>query len=108
MRKFGMAGIQMNATKGDNLDKMTRLTELAKKRYPWIELVMFGELSAFGTSLNAAQPMPGPAENHFCSLAKKHGIWMLPGSFYEMEDDKIYNTTPVSYTHLTLPTTSRV
>ena len=58
MRKFGMAGIQMNATKGDNLDKMTRLTELAKKRYPWIELVMFGELSAFGTSLNAAQPMP--------------------------------------------------
>ncbi len=85
----------MKAINGDNLDFMTKQILNVVQRFPWVQLIMFGELSIFGTSLRSAQPMPGPALNHFCSLAKKHEIWLIPGSMYEMDGDKIYNTAPV-------------
>ena len=95
MNKFAIAGIQMKAINGDNLDTMTKQILNVVHRFPWVQLIMFGELSVFGTSLRSAQPIPGPAVNHFCSLAKKHNIWLMPGSMYEMDGEKIYNTAPV-------------
>ena len=95
MNKFAIAGIQMKAINGDNLDAMTKQILNVVQRFPWVQLIMFGELSVFGTSLRSAQPIPGPAVNHFCSLAKKHNIWLMPGSMYEMDGEKIYNTAPV-------------
>ena len=95
MSKFAIAGIQMEAIKGDNLERMTRHIAGVMRRYPWVQMIMFSELLAFGAAPGAAQPMPGPAENHFCSLAKKYNIWLLPGSMYEIDGDKIYNTAPV-------------
>ncbi len=85
----------MKAINGDNLDVMTKQILNVVHRFPWVQLIMFGELSIFGTSLRSAQPIPGPAVNHFCSLAKKHNIWLIPGSMYEMDGEKIYNTAPV-------------
>jgi len=95
MKNFAIAGIQMNALNGDNLDAISRQIATLMLRFPWVQMVILGELSIFGTSLRTAQPMPGPAENHFCSLARKHNIWLLPGSMYEMNGEQIYNTTPV-------------
>ena len=95
MNKFAVAGVQMKAVNGDNLDLMTKQIRNIVQRFPWVQLIMFGELAIFGTSLRSAQPMPGPALNHFCSLAKKHNIWLMPGSMYEMDGNKIYNTAPV-------------
>ena len=95
MNNFAIAGIQMNATNGDNLDHMTKQIDQVMKRYPWVQLIVFGELCASGTSLNSAQPMPGTTENHFCGIAKNHGVWLIPGSMYEIDDGKIYNTAPV-------------
>jgi predicted amidohydrolase len=95
MKKFAIAGIQMDARNGDNLDAMSRHIEKTMKRYPWVQLILFGELCIFGTNLGSAQSLPGPAENHFCSLARQYNIWLLPGSLYEMKNGKVYNTTPV-------------
>ena len=95
MNNFAIAGIQMNALNGDNLDAMTKKIDLLMIRFPWIQLVMFGELCVFGTRMQSAQPLPGSAENHFCGIAKKHNIWLIPGSLYEMDSGKIYNTAPV-------------
>ncbi len=95
MNKFAIAGIQMKSVNGDNLDEMSKQIKNVMHRYPWIQMIMFGELCIFGTSLRNARPIPGTTENHFCSLAKKYGIWLIPGSMYEMDDDKIYNTAPV-------------
>ncbi len=95
MTTFSIAGIQMDAPQGDNLGAMSKQLDITVARFPWVEMVMFGELCAFGSNLQAAQPMPGPAEEHFCGLAKMHGIWLVPGSFYELLDGKIYNTAPV-------------
>ncbi|MDX2479541.1 MAG: carbon-nitrogen hydrolase family protein [Desulfuromusa sp.] len=95
MNNFAIAGIQLDAVNGDNLDHMTKQIDQVMKRYPWVQLIMFGELCVSGTSINSAQPMPGSIENHFCSVAKNHNIWLIPGSMYEIADDKIYNTAPV-------------
>jgi deaminated glutathione amidase len=95
MTNFAIAGIQMDAIHGDNLAKMSLEIEVTMLRFPWVELIMFGELCAFGSNLQSAQPMPGPAEEHFQMLARKHGIWLIPGSLYEIKNGKIYNTSPV-------------
>jgi len=39
--------------------------------------------------------MPGPSEAFFCALARKHRVWLIPGSLYEVRDGSIYNTAPV-------------
>jgi predicted amidohydrolase len=95
MTNFAIAGIQMEASSGDNLEAMKAQLERTMARYPWVRLVMFGELCAFGTSMAKAQPMPGAAENYFCALAQEHNIWLIPGSFNELAGDSVYNTAPV-------------
>lgn len=96
MKKFAIAGIQMYVHYGhDNTDAMEAKLTALMMRFPWVEMVLFSELAAFGPSLAHAQPMPGPAEERFCSWAKKFGIWLVPGSIFEKVEDKVYNTAPV-------------
>ncbi|HAV64763.1 MAG TPA: carbon-nitrogen hydrolase family protein, partial [Verrucomicrobiales bacterium] len=59
------------------------------------EMAVFSELAAYGASLAHAQPMDGPAVEQFCDMARKHGLWLIPGSFFEKDGDLIYNTSPV-------------
>lgn len=95
MTTFAVAGIQMAAPVDDNLDRIRSRIEAALSRFPWVQMIVFGELGVFGPRPSTAQTMPGPAENYLAALAKKHGIWLIPGSMYELADDKIYNTAPV-------------
>ena len=55
----------------------------------------FGELAAFGPRQSEAQSLPGPAEDYFRALARKHQVWLVPGSLYELDGGHIYNTAPV-------------
>lgn len=95
MTTFAIAGIQMNVAYADNMQAMSRQIKTAMARFPWIKMIVFPELAAFGPNLQSAQPLPGPAEEHFCGLAKKYKIWLIPGSLYELDNGKIYNTAPV-------------
>lgn len=79
----------------DNLARIAHKIDALMATYPWVELVLISELAAFGPSTMHAQPMPGPAEDHFRAIAKKHQLWLLPGSMFESAGGKIYNTTPV-------------
>lgn len=58
-------------------------------------MIMFGELCAYGPSPGFAEPMPGPTEEHFCALVRKHDVWLVPGSMYELAGGDVYNTVPV-------------
>lgn len=41
-----------------------------------------------------AQPIPGPLSERVGALAKRLGLWLVPGSVYELGDDgRVYNTT---------------
>jgi predicted amidohydrolase len=96
MTPFAIAGIQMplSATT-ENLTAMGRRLDILMARYPWVQMVVFSELAAFGPLPQFAQPLPGPAEATFQAMAARHGIWLMPGSLYEKKGGKIFNTAPV-------------
>ena len=81
MTPFAIAGIQMYLSAIEsNIARMHQRLDALMLRYPWVQMVVFSELAAFGPSPSNAQPMPGPAEEAFCGMASQHGIWLLPGS----------------------------
>lgn len=99
MTSFAIAGVQLNASSADNIDAMARQIGIIARRFPWVDMIMFGELCALGANPRAAETLPGPVEERFCALARKHRVWLLPGSLYELKDGKIYNTAPVIDPH---------
>lgn len=95
MKSFAIAALQLEISRGDNLASLRLEIESAVARFPWLRMAVLGELSAYGTGTDRAEPLAGPTERDFCRIAKMLGIWLVPGSFYVHEDDVIYNLTPV-------------
>ena len=95
MSSFAIAGLQLEAPNGDNTDLVTAEIDAVMSRFPWLDMVVSPELGCCGTDKADAEPMPGPREQHYQAVAKRHGIWLLPGSFFEADGERIYNTTPV-------------
>jgi deaminated glutathione amidase len=96
VKPFGIAGLQLPVSgKESNLplleEKLDHLTAL----FPWVEMAVFSELAAYGPSTGKAEPLPGPAEEAFQAMAKKHRVWILNGSLYERTRRGIFNTTSV-------------
>jgi formamidase len=86
--------------------KMADIVQNIRKNFPWVGLAMFHELVVPGleqlvTTENTdtwkagAEPIPGPLTDSLCAVARKTGIWLLPGSMYEQDGDKLYNTAIV-------------
>ncbi len=92
---FGIAGLQLALTSGDNLDALSAEIAGVAKRFPWVRMILAGELCGFGAGLDHAQCMPGDAEQRLCRVAAEHGLWLIPGSLYELRDGAVHNTTPV-------------
>lgn len=95
MSKIAIAGLQLEAVNGDNTDLMEAEIDAALRRFPWLDMVLAAELNACGTSAEVAEAMPGPREQRFCDIARRHGIWLIPGSMFEAADGRVYNTVPV-------------
>ena len=96
MKPFSIAGIQMEVSaSGSNVPMMKHKLEVLMNVYPWVQMVMFSELCAFGPLTYYAQKFPNSAEDEFRALAKKHNIWLIPGTMFQEKDDKIYNTASV-------------
>jgi predicted amidohydrolase len=108
-RLFGIAGVQMSVAPWDanaTVDKMADIATNLNKSFPWVQLMMFHELIVPGlvqfvsaenndTWKKNAEPIPGPLTERLCMLARKLGRWLVPGSMYEREGDKLYNTAIV-------------
>ena len=60
MTNFAIAALQLELDHGDNIDAIAEELRELKRRFPWVEMVVLGELAAFGPRLAYAQPMPGP------------------------------------------------
>jgi len=96
MRPFPIAGVQMHVNYGqNNIPMMQHKLDVLMLRFPSVEMVVFSELAAFGASMEHAQALPGPAEAQFCAMAKKHAVWLIPGSIFERVGNLIYNTASV-------------
>ncbi len=95
MTTFGIAGLQLAATSGDNTENMLAEIDKAMRRFPWLEMIVMPELNACGADRSLAEALPGPTEARFCEAARRHGIWLIPGSLYESSGGKLFNTVPV-------------
>jgi deaminated glutathione amidase len=96
VRPFGVAGLQLRISGlGNNLGHLSAWLDHLMVVFPWVEMVVFSELAAYGPSKARAEPLPGPAEDAFCAMARKHGLWMVTGSLYEKRRGAIYNTASV-------------
>ena len=95
MSKIGIAGLQLEATNGDNLDAMEAEIDAVATRFPWVDMVVLGELNGLGAAPKNAQPMPGPFEDRFAEVAKRNDLWVIPGSIMEQSGNDVFNTTPV-------------
>lgn len=96
MTPFAIAGIQMKVSAvASNVEMMKLKLDITMNLYPWVEMVVFSELCAFGPLTHTAQEIPGNFEQEMQAMAKKHHIWLLPGSIFEKSGDHIYNTATV-------------
>jgi predicted amidohydrolase len=96
MKPFAIAGMQLELSAlHENVTQMGARLDVLMHVYPWVQMVVFSELAPFGPLLANAQTFPNATEEAFQNWARKHEIWLIPGSMYEREGDRIYNTTSV-------------
>jgi predicted amidohydrolase len=108
-RLFGIAGVQMSVVPWDanaTVEKMSDIALNIRRNFPWVQLVMYHELIVPGlvqfvtteapdTWKKSAELIPGPSTDRLCALARKTGQWLVPGSMYEKDGDRVYNTAVV-------------
>jgi deaminated glutathione amidase len=95
MSQFSIAALQVAWPVADNRDRLEKETANVLVRFPWVQMVVFPELCSFGHGLSFAESMPGPTESRYQALARKHGVWLIPGSLYERAGANIFNTAPI-------------
>ena len=96
MKPFAIAGIQMKVSAiVPNVEMMKLKINITMNLYPWVEMIVFSELSPYGPLTKTAQQIPNNFEAEMQALAKKYSIWLLPGSIFENRNGNIYNTASV-------------
>lgn len=90
-----MAGLQLELAAADNVRLLAGEIRAAKRRFPWLDMIVLPELACCGPRISEAVRLPGPLEARFCELAAELGIWLIPGSIYEERRGEIFNTAPV-------------
>ena len=108
-RLFGIAGVQMSVIPRDTDGTYEKMADVALnicKQFPWVNMLVYHELVVpalvqFVTPDDAdwakknRGAVPGPQTYRLCDLARKIRRWVIPGSMWETEGDKIYNTSVV-------------
>ena len=106
---FGIAGVQMAVIPWDaeaTVAKMNESVTQISRGFPWVQMIVFHELAVSGlvqftatespdTWRKNAQPIPGPLTDQLCKVARQTQKWLIPGSMYELDGDKLYNTSIV-------------
>jgi Predicted amidohydrolase len=108
-RLFGIAGVQMSVVHWDadaTFAKMSDLILNIRKQFPWVDMMIFHELVVPGLVQfvtpddkdwwkKNAGPVPGPQTDRLCEVAHRANRWLLPGSMWETEEGRLYNTSVV-------------
>ncbi|MEM8753799.1 MAG: carbon-nitrogen hydrolase family protein [Pseudomonadota bacterium] len=97
MTPFAIAGVQMHiAALHSNVDAMRHRLDILMARFPWTQMVLFSELAPFGPLDRYAQPFPNDVIAQFQEDARRHKVWLIPGSMFEKtETGTIRNTSVV-------------
>jgi predicted amidohydrolase len=99
---LGVSMVQLNIVPGNteaNVSRMLQIAEGAMEDFPWLNLICFSELAIPGfnaaTWEQQAEPVPGPTTERFAAFAKKHQVYVIPGSLFEKDGGNVYNTAPI-------------
>jgi predicted amidohydrolase len=95
MSYLALAGLQLELAAEDNLSLLEREIALAKKRFPWLQMIVLSELATYGPSTDLAVALPGEVEECYREAARQNNLWLIPGSLFEKRDGQILNTAPV-------------
>jgi len=95
MSQFAIAGLQLALPQADNVSAIAFEIRKTLKRFPWVNMIVCGELCCFGSSPDNAVEFPPPSDEIFSSLAEELGIWIIPGSQFERRHGEIFNTLSV-------------
>ena len=95
MTPFAVAGIQMYVGMQDNTAAIRSRLDVLMHLYPWVQMVVLSELVANGPAPQSAQAAGGAFESDCQEMARRHGLWLVAGSYFEKRDGALYNTTPV-------------
>ena len=97
MTPFAIAGVQMHvAALHSNVEAMRHRLDVLMARFPWTQMVLFSELAPFGPLDRYAQPFPNDVIDQFREDARRHKVWLIPGSMFEKtETGAIRNTSVV-------------
>ena len=99
-RLLGMGVCQLETDTGDiqkNMASLATQIKIMRAYSPWIKLVCAPELCLQGPyhMASSAETIPGSISEFCADLARKHEIYLIPGSLYEKEGETIYNTAPI-------------
>lgn len=78
-----------------NIPLMKHKIDVMCSVYPWVQMVVFSELCGYGPLTYYAQEAPNNDEAEFQEIAKRYGIWLIPGSMFYKRDGQIFNTAVV-------------
>jgi predicted amidohydrolase len=97
MTPFAIAGVQMHVSAlQSNVEGMRQRLDVLMARFPWTQMVLFSELAPYGPLPKFAKPLRNETLELFQADARRHGVWLIPGSMFETaEDGRIYNTAAV-------------
>jgi predicted amidohydrolase len=95
MGQLSVAGLQLDLRGENNLARIAAEVAAAKRRYPWLDMVVLPEMCAYGPGVAHAEDPDGPAERAFRDMARAQGLWLLPGSLLQREGDRVFNVAPV-------------
>lgn len=95
MSHFSIAGLQLALPCGDNLATIATEIKKTKQRFPWVDMIVLSELCSYGPDKKYAETLPGTTEQFYCDLAKEQDLWLIPGSLFEKQGNKVFNTTSV-------------
>jgi len=95
MGYLAVAALQLALKNQDNLSLIESEISRTRQRYPWVQMIVLPELCTFGPSPKHAVELPGEVEERFCASAKENSVWLIPGSIFERDGDRVYNTCPV-------------
>jgi len=95
MNHFAIAGLQLAVSDQDNRYLIQSQVEKITRGFPWVNMIIVGELASFGPGTGSAERLPGKTETFYRDLARAESVWLVPGSLYEKAGDHIYNTALV-------------
>ncbi|MBZ0206437.1 MAG: carbon-nitrogen hydrolase family protein [Flavobacteriales bacterium] len=96
MKPFSIAGIQMRVSASySNVEAMKMKLNILMNIYPWVDMVVYSELCAYGPLTHHALTRIEDFEEQMQELAQRHKVWLLPGSVFHKVDGLIYNTASV-------------